>query len=84
MKDGAPVQWCLREVADSLFVLAGTEVEACVPLGGISLPPAIRALPLAYARAFRMLFGQMPCLPGDRIPFGSRASFIVSWKRQSE
>src|ERR1700685_341205 len=25
-----------------------------------------------------MLFGQMPFLPGDRMPFGSSASFIVS------
>jgi hypothetical protein len=29
----------------------------------------------------RIPFGQIPCLPGERIPFGSSASLIVSLKR---
>jgi len=35
-----------------------------------------QALPLRRCR------GQMPCLPGDRIPLGSSASLIVSLKRR--
>ncbi len=31
---------------------------------------------------FRIDFGQMPCFPGERMPFGSSASLIVSVKRR--
>jgi len=37
---------------------------------------------VAAAQASRKRRGQMPDLPGDRMPFGSTASFRVSWKRR--
>ena len=36
--------------------------------------------PFELPRPWRMDFGQMPCRPGIRIPFGSSASLIVSQK----
>lgn len=37
----------------------------------------------AYARPGRSRAGQIPFFPGERIPFGSIASFICSWKRRN-
>ena len=34
------------------------------------------------ASPLRIDCGQIPCLPGDRMPLGSRASLIVSVKRR--
>ena len=36
----------------------------------------------AQPRRSRIELGQMPCLPGERMPFGSSASLIVSVKRR--
>ena len=37
---------------------------------------------LERLRPLRIDFGQIPCLPGERIPLGSSASLIVSVKRR--
>ena len=55
---------------------------------GGQVPRAVRRQredPLDVQRPFlpsRIAFGQMPCLPGERMPFGSSASLIVSLKRR--
>jgi hypothetical protein len=36
----------------------------------------------SLAQPFRNRRGQIPDLPGDRMPFGSIASFNASWKRR--
>jgi len=75
----------LFELLDSLGKIikahAGWNVHSGLPfpLGGWMLADILGNRDwLSYARALRMLFGQMPLFPGDRIPFGSSASFTVS------
>ena len=54
----------------------------CPPLAHVSGDVLRDARRLAASSAPRIRFGQMPCLPGIRMPFGSRASLIVSASRR--
>src|SRR5207344_3523701 len=61
------------------------EVLGEAPLGRLPVPELVverDVLWVAAQRSGRIDFGQMPCLPGIRMPFGSSASLIVSVKRR--